>query len=409
MADAIRRATCRVVLAAPSLHKRVAEALKETFGCIGRDRITVVTDCDERVFRLGYGEIDALKLLRESGVPLCNSPGLRVGILICDDEGWCFAPTALYVQEEPHSDETPNAIRLSSEEVTRLVVRMVPGEKEAVLNSECRPELKAEIATADVEVGVEPLNPKLVEATAANLEIAPPVKFDIARQVRVFEPYIQYVEINLRGCSIERHKVAIPKSLLAMGANKQVAERLRTTFDLIERTSALSAKPIEDELRKVREMYAKPLGEPWGRVILRVQRPAFDRCVQELRKKIAEHQTAVQLNLQTHINHSLAQVTEYYLPIVKERPPEDLTSQITTVKPSKMQAKAWIEQELKGVFPSAASLVKNMVLDVQYRDVTFETLNNPDFAAALKKAYPMVDWDKPFNEFQAAKAKEDKP
>lgn len=77
MGDAIRQATSRIVLAAPSLHKKVAEAIKDAVACVGRDRITVVTDCDERVFRLGYGEIDSLKLLREAGIRLCNSPGLR--------------------------------------------------------------------------------------------------------------------------------------------------------------------------------------------------------------------------------------------------------------------------------------------------------------------------------------------
>ena len=40
------------------------------------------------------------------------------------------------------------------------------------------------------------------------------------------------------------------------------------------------------------------------------------------------------------------------------------------------------------------------------REATFETLNKPDFAAARKQASPMVHWDKPFNAFQAARAKE---
>jgi hypothetical protein len=38
--------------------------------------------------------------------------------------------------------------------------------------------------------------------------------------------------------------------------------------------------------------------------------------------------------------------------------------------------------------------------------VTYETLNEPGFEDGLKKAFPLIDWDKPFDEFTAAKEKE---
>ena len=41
-----------------------------------------------------------------------------------------------------------------------------------------------------------------------HIEEAPPVRFDLARQVRVFEPYLQYVELSLSGASIQRHHSA---------------------------------------------------------------------------------------------------------------------------------------------------------------------------------------------------------
>jgi len=46
-----------------------------------------------------------------------------------------------------------------------------------------------------------------------------------------------------------------------------------------------------------------------------------------------------------------------------------------------------------------------MKLDVQFRDVTYETLNEEGFGEKLRDAYPQVEWDKPFNEFDAAKAR----
>jgi hypothetical protein len=38
-------------------------------------------------------------------------------MLIIDEAGWVFTPTALYLEPEPHSEETPNAIRLTQEQI----------------------------------------------------------------------------------------------------------------------------------------------------------------------------------------------------------------------------------------------------------------------------------------------------
>ena len=42
-----------------------------------------------------------------------------------------------------------------------------------------------------------------------------------------------------------------------------------------------------------------------------------------------------------------------------------------------------------------------MQLDVRFKDVTFETINRPDFLKSLKAAYPHTNWEKAYEEFQA--------
>ncbi len=51
--------------------------------------------------------------------------------------------------------------------------------------------------------------------------------------------------------------------------------------------------------------------------------------------------------------------------------------------------------------PTADDLTKKMELKQTYKDVTFETLNKPDFLTSLREAFPAVDWDKAYKEFQA--------
>jgi hypothetical protein len=60
------------------------------------------------------------------------------------------------------------------------------------------------------------------------------------------------------------------------------------------------------------------------------------------------------------------------------------------------------ESELDKVFPEAGKLAGKMKLEVRYKDVTFETLNQPDFLEAVKQAFPRIDWDKTYSEFKAA-------
>jgi hypothetical protein len=43
-----------------------------------------------------------------------------------------------------------------------------------------------------------------------------------------------------------------------------------------------------------------------------------------------------------------------------------------------------------------------MLLEVQFKDVTFETLNRAEFLDSLKAAISTVDWEKAYEEFKAA-------
>jgi hypothetical protein len=96
------------------------------------------------------------------------------------------------------------------------------------------------------------------------------------------------------------------------------------------------------------------------------------------------------------------------LPIIADHPPDELIGQLVSPKPSKEEIRRWLDDQLDRVFPKSEDLIADMRLDVQFRDVTYETLNEPGFGEALRNAYPHVNWDKPDNEFKAAQAAEPK-
>jgi hypothetical protein len=239
-------------------------------------------------------------------------------------------------------------------------------------------------------------------SVSKNLEEAPPVRFDVARQVRVFEPYLQYVELRLTGAAIHRHRISIPKIIQNLGEDESVQSRLKTTFDLIERESTLSSKPIEDELNEMRKNFTPSLGKDHGRVLLKAQKPLFEKRLAELRTKLEKFQSGVKSKLQEKLDLSREEIVKYYVPRAISNPPDAFAGQLLTATPTEEDARRWLGLQLDRVFPKAEQLIQNMELEQTYKDVTFETLNKPDFLSLVKEAFPSVDWDRAYKEYLAA-------
>ena len=87
-----------------------------------------------------------------------------------------------------------------------------------------------------------------------------------------------------------------------------------------------------------------------------------------------------------------------------ESPPDAVTAQLLSESVSEADARRWLEKEVDDVFPSAADLVDKMELEVDYKDVTYETLSKADFLDAVKEAFPQINWERAHEEYLAAKS-----
>jgi hypothetical protein len=105
IADKIRRPDS--IRPAGRLLRRTGYSVRRRTGNGGDRRparaemLTVCLDFDERVMRMGYGEIGAVQLLRMLTSVVRSAPGLRTALVIVDDTGFIFTPTALYLEAEP--------------------------------------------------------------------------------------------------------------------------------------------------------------------------------------------------------------------------------------------------------------------------------------------------------------------
>jgi len=401
IAALIRSAQRAVCYAGPGIQVDLAQAMVETAGRLGNEMLTVSLDFDDRVMRMGYGDIGAVTLLLDAGISVNSSPGLRTALVVVDNEGYIFTPTALYLEAEPSDGAASNAMRMSGEQIAQALARLSPAAKAIAVAQAKTPEAKQQIEALMVDVVSAPITVAKLAAVKTSLKEVPPVRFDLARQVRVFEPYLQYVELSLSGAAIQRHRMAIPLSIQKLGGSKDLESRLRTTFELIEKGSKLSSKPLEDALNAIRKNFTPSLGKDHGRVVLKAAKPHLVARLTEFRTKLEAYQKAVEADLQKHLDTSRAQIVAYYQARVTEAKPDALLGQSLNGEISQVAAKKWLHGELDKVFPSAESLIQEMRLDERYKDVTFETLNRADFLESVKDAFPNVDWDKAYSEFKA--------
>ena len=283
LAELVRSAQQAVCYAGPGIQLDLAQAMVEVAGRVGKEMLTVSLDFDDRVMRMGYGNVDAVKRLLDAGITVQSSPGLRTALAVVDNEGYIFTPTALYLEAEPTDGAASNAVRMSGEQVAQALARLSPAAKTIAIAQAKTPEAKQRIEVLTVDVVSAPITPEKLAEVAASLKEAPPVRFDLARQVRVFEPYLQYVELSLTGAAIQRHRMAIPEKIQKLGGSKELENRLRTTFELIEKGSKLSSKPLEDALNEIRKNFTPSLGKDHGRVVLKAAKPHLVTRLKEFR------------------------------------------------------------------------------------------------------------------------------
>jgi hypothetical protein len=331
-----------------------------------------------------------------------STSGLRTGLLTVDDEGYIFTPVALYLESDRRQTDAPNALRLSWDQVIEAQARLSPAAKAIVMARAKTPAERERIREQAVELKSTEVSASQFAEVSRSLEEAPPVQFDVARQVHVFEAYLQYVELRLSGVAIQRHRIAIPRKIQNLGTDGGVQARLNTTFNLIEKESELSSKPINDELTEIRNNLTRSLGKEHGRILLKAQKPLLQKRLAALRDKLEKFQIIVKEKLQAQLEVSKNEIAEYYVPHVLASPPDSFSGQLLTAKPTSDDARKWLRCELDAVFPKAEQLIKKMELHEIYKDVTFETLNRKDFLSLIQDAFPNVDWEKPYKEFRAA-------
>jgi hypothetical protein len=231
----------RIVFVAPAVSREVAVALGECFRRAGS--VTIVLDRDEEAYRLGYGDREGLerlqKLARDNHIGIRSQPGLRIGLLLVDDDVLVWSPTPQAVEGQ-RSDAQPNGLDLRGtsargtasmgDDAFDLAKSDGSPTPTASLSDVIRNAVGADdsdVPIGQAEIGCEAFTPEQVSETVEALKKDPPAPFDLARKTRVFSTRFQFVESELRGAAWTTREIKLSSLLL----NPDIPDELQDLFE----------------------------------------------------------------------------------------------------------------------------------------------------------------------------------
>lgn len=401
LAEAIRSANKRLVFAAPGLGMLTARALVEAINRLS-GKLTIILDADPDVCRIGYGDPEALRMLHESAsalqVPLRRQAGLRIGILIADDEVLIWSPMARSVEAE-HQHTQPNGLVLSGPP-TEVCAAAMGAEGTSTLPQ-------------DAEIGTEPLKVETLQETLDDLQRNPPVPFDLARRTRVFSSRFQFVEFEIRGAQWTERRINLSSVLM----NADLPEELRDILDTQIRPYQEKNRPSFDVPHLINGTRA--FDQHGKRILVKATQSQVMKYWTEIRDRYLTHLPGFGWLIKREDLKAFHEAKEAFEETLRawvkafrhyaKNKEDALVDQIVAAIQERVNRSAQKESlkrlDLKSIVKKGLSRMR--VIEPQVRivlkNVAWESTRDKEFQQALEKAFPPAERKGWFEEFTAAR------
>jgi hypothetical protein len=384
LVELISRARSRLVVIAPALTKPVADAVARRLHDLGRLSVTVILDTDPEVYRLGFGDQEALDFIRAASAvalfDLREQPGVRIGVVVSDDTTMVYSPVSKNIEAGSNSVEKPNAIVLTGGAGDRI----------------------ATAAGADMtddapkpEVGEKALVLARVQVMQADLKANPPKPFDIARKMNIFTSRVQYVEFSASNYQLTTRQIALPSELVDVAnedLKKQITSRIRPPFDDVGKLDIKIGSEGSEELIKVDDQWLRterkriedeftfPI-QNFGRVILYTDRDAFDKAVARFKEVIVKYQAALRDKLGQFEADFEKRIIAEFAPRWRANPPKSFSR--WNIEPTEEAINSALQRFAHDIFEGAISFEAPKV-KVLYKNVAPENIRDIAFLDVLR-------------------------
>jgi len=380
----VASATQRLVVVLPACSSLVATAIAARMNDLQGLSLAVILDADAEVYRMGYGEVAALEILRkaaaEASFRLREQPGVRIGLVVSDDRTLIYAPVSANIEAGSTSDEKPNGIMLGGHVADMLAEKAGASQK----SDQSQPP----------EIGCESLSHERVTEAQKDLERTPPLPVDLTRRLNVFITRVQYVELKAKGYQLSRRRAELPIDFVGMASEdlkEKVTGRIRTPLDgigkleiKIEVDGKIEALKVDEKfLQSERQEIEKALTHVMpkrGRIILRADRGAFDYQVERFKAIVTSYQEALAEKIEGERLSFQKSFVDEFLSRWTTSPPERLKRRWK--EPTKEQLQEAIEAEADKLFDQIVKL-EGPDVSVVYKDLAIEDLGDKEFMKVL--------------------------
>ena len=215
--------------------------------------------------------------------------------------------------------------------------------------------------------------------------MSPPEKFHELRKISVYRPLLQYVEgADLVGVRTEAMSVSLPEQIANLPVPTDSAARLRTSLKLFV-DDAMSSDLLERQLRRYKDFFCPSIQPPYGRLILKRETSAFEAALQAFQNQEIE-------SFRHQFSQSLKQQRSRLGTLVRDIYTAACVEHISSVKRDE-DAHKWLDRHLDAVLSGLAGRPGRIRLTKPiYKDITYQTLNDPDFIRRVREAFPQESW-----------------
>ena len=384
LVDLINSARTRLIVIAPALTKSVADALSRRLDDLGRLSVIVILDADPEVYRLGFGDEEALDGIRRASAKnlfdLREQPGVRIGVVISDTTTMVYSPVSQNVEAGSTTVEKPNAIVLTGGASDRIA-------------SAAGADTGENAATP--EVGNKALLPAKVDEMQSNLKANPPKPFDITRKMNIFASRVQYVEFSVSNYQLTTRQIPLPPELVDVvddDLKNRITSRIRAPFDGIGKlevkfdsngkseTIQVDDRWLKKERKRIEDDYTFQINNV-GRVILYNDRDAFDQAICRFQTVIEKYQTALREKLNASRVAFEEKIVGEFAPKWEQKPPRHFSR--WGIEPTLQNIKVELARFAQEIFESAISFDEPKV-KVLYKNVAPENVRDSAFVEVLK-------------------------
>lgn len=378
--ELIQTATHRLIIVAPGLTTPVAKALRGSIGLLSTQSLTVILDADPDVYRMGYGDMEALEIIRRASAEqlfeLREQPGVRIGVVVSDHRTMVFSPVPRNVDAGSTSVEKPNA----------LVIEGAAAETLAHATA---------LAGPGTEVGQTALTPQRVDETVANLKADPPQPFDLSRKLKVFRSEVQFIELKITNATFRSRRIRLParfQKLHDEDLRSRISSTLKVPVDLeTELEITVQTDPGQESLKvndryimRLRQELERVFFHDWkarGKVILRRDKERACKQLERLLAITKAYHSALQGEIDRSRKAFRERFVAEFLELWMQQPPEHLRMRGNVGEEA---CRADLEFEAGLLFDRAVEL-GDPHHTVVYKDVAIEDLADSERMDELEK------------------------